>query len=181
MYEKSISRRSFIRVSATGVGSMCIVGCYNSSRSQYLALTLQEAAIVDALADQIIPPDEFAGGKEAGVTHFIDKQLDGFYSGFLPMYKTCIAALNTLSVDLYGKEFIELEFETQFQYLTDIAAGKYNDKNWGDYSGSAFFGTLRSHCMQGYYGSPRHGGNKNYVSYKMLKLDYPLIIGRNVH
>jgi gluconate 2-dehydrogenase gamma chain len=181
MNEKSITRRNFIRVTATGISSVSILGCYNLSRSAYVALTLQEAAIIDALADQIIPPDEFAGGKEAGVTRFIDKQLDGFYSGFKPMYKTCIAALNTLSVDLYGKEFIELEFESQFQYLTDIESGKYNDKDWGEYSGSGFFGTFRSHCMQGYYGSPRHGGNRNYVSYKMLKLDYPLIIGRNVH
>jgi gluconate 2-dehydrogenase gamma chain len=31
----------------------------------------------------------------------------------------------------------------------------------------------------GFYGSPRHGGNKDYISYRMLGLDYPLIIGRN--
>jgi len=33
--------------------------------------------------------------------------------------------------------------------------------------------------MQGYYGSPRHGGNKDNMSYKMLKLDYPVVIGQN--
>jgi len=33
--------------------------------------------------------------------------------------------------------------------------------------------------MQGFYGSPRHGGNKNNVSYKMMRLDYPVIIGQN--
>jgi gluconate 2-dehydrogenase gamma chain len=33
--------------------------------------------------------------------------------------------------------------------------------------------------MQGYYGSPIHGGNKDYMSFNMLGLDYPLIIGQN--
>jgi hypothetical protein len=33
--------------------------------------------------------------------------------------------------------------------------------------------------MQGFYGSPRHGGNSNYVSYKMMKLDYPHVMGQN--
>jgi gluconate 2-dehydrogenase gamma chain len=33
--------------------------------------------------------------------------------------------------------------------------------------------------MQGYYGSPRHGGNKNFISYKMIGLDEPQIIGEN--
>ena len=33
--------------------------------------------------------------------------------------------------------------------------------------------------MQGFYGSPRHGGNKDYASYRMLGLDYPNIIGQN--
>jgi len=42
-----------------------------------------------------------------------------------------------------------------------------------------FFDLLLDRTMQGFYGSPRHGGNKNYMSFKMLKLDYPLLIGQN--
>jgi gluconate 2-dehydrogenase gamma chain len=78
-------------------------------------------------------------------------------------------------------EFTSLDLDTQFEYLTDIESGKYNEMDWDGYTPSSFFSTLRDHCLQGYYGSPRHGGNKNYVSYRMMKLDYPLIIGRNVH
>jgi gluconate 2-dehydrogenase gamma chain len=33
--------------------------------------------------------------------------------------------------------------------------------------------------MQGFYGSPRHGGNRDYLSYRMLGIDYPQVIGRN--
>jgi gluconate 2-dehydrogenase gamma chain len=37
---------------------------------------------------------------------------------------------------------------------------------------------LRRHTMQGYYGSPRHGGNKDAVSWRMLNLSEPMLRGR---
>lgn len=178
---KSISRRNFIRMSAIGAGCLCLTGCYNAPGHYHYVLTAEEAGIVDSLADQIIPPDEFAGGSEAGVTNYIDRQLAGFYNDQVDMYRTCLKALDKTCKEVYGKEFTALDFDTQLEYLTEIEEGKYNDADWHGYTASSFFGTLRNHCLQGFYGSPRHGGNKNYVSYRMMKLDYPLIIGRNVH
>jgi len=32
--------------------------------------------------------------------------------------------------------------------------------------------------MQGYYGSPRHGGNRDAISWRMLGLDEPPLRGR---
>jgi gluconate 2-dehydrogenase gamma chain len=84
-------------------------------------------------------------------------------------------------METFGKGFAGLEFNTQFEYLTDIESGKYNSADWNGYTPSAFFNTLRNHCLQGYYGSPRHGGNKDHVSYRMMNLDYPFLVGRNHH
>ena len=178
---KSISRRNFIRMSVIGAGCLCTAGCYNMPSSYYSILTREESEILDALADQIIPPDDYAGGSEAGVTNYIDRQLAGFYGEHVPMYKACLKALDKTCIEVYGKRFTALGFERQFEYLTDIESEKHNEADWDGYRASSFFGILRDHCLQGYYGSPRHGGNKNYVSYRMMKLDYPLIIGRNVH
>ncbi|MFO7923519.1 MAG: gluconate 2-dehydrogenase subunit 3 family protein [Bacteroidales bacterium] len=178
---KSISRRNFIKMSAAGAGCLCLTGCYNLPASYHYILTAGEAELLDALADQIIPPDDFSGGKDAGVTNYIDRQLAGFYSEHTDMYRKCLSALNSTFLEIYGKEFTEADFDKQREYLMDIEGGKYNDRDWHGYTASSFFGTLRNHCLQGYYGSPRHGGNNNYVSYRMMKLDYPLIIGRNVH
>jgi len=33
--------------------------------------------------------------------------------------------------------------------------------------------------MQGFYGNPRHGGNRDYASYRMLGLDYPQLVGQD--
>ena len=178
---KAISRRNFIKISAIGAGCLCLTGCYDPPGSYRYIFTAKEAEIVDALADQIIPPDDYAGGSVAGVTNYIDRQLAGFYNDQADMYKSCLEALNKTCKEIYGKEFTALDFDTQFEYLTDIDSGKYDDRDWDGHRASTFFGTLRDHCLQGYYGSPRHGGNKNYVSYRMMRLDYPLIIGRNVH
>ena len=41
-----------------------------------------------------------------------------------------------------------------------------------------FFELVRSHTMQGYYGTPRHGGNRDAVSWRMLGLDEPPLRGR---
>ena len=178
---KSISRRNFIRMSAAGAGSLCLASCYTGNGSQYRVLTNEEARIVDSLADQIIPPDEYAGGSEAGVTRFIDRQLAGFYSEHTRMYRVCLKGFEETCIKVYGEGFTGLSLEKQFEYLSNIESGKYNDPEWEGFTLSSFFGTLRNHCLQGYYGSPRHGGNKNHVSYRMMKLDYPLIIGRNHH
>jgi gluconate 2-dehydrogenase gamma chain len=34
---------------------------------------------------------------------------------------------------------------------------------------------VRNHTLEGYYGSPRHGGNRDAVSWRMLGLDEPPI------
>ena len=41
----------------------------------------------------------------------------------------------------------------------------------------AFFELVRAHTMQGYYGTPRHGGNRDAVSWRMLGLDEPPLAG----
>ena len=53
-----------------------------------------------------------------------------------------------------------------------------NERVWKKGADRSFFELIRSHTMAGYYGSPRHGGNYMYVSYRMIGLDIPTIQGR---
>jgi gluconate 2-dehydrogenase gamma chain len=41
-----------------------------------------------------------------------------------------------------------------------------------------FFDLVRSHTLEGYYGAPRHGGNRDAVSWRMLGLAEPPVRGR---
>ena len=36
-----------------------------------------------------------------------------------------------------------------------------------------FFDLLLTHTRQGFYGDPRHGGNRDLVSWKMVGLPFP--------
>ena len=54
-----------------------------------------------------------------------------------------------------------------------IAVLKHAEEN-----SKAFFTLILTHTRQGFYGDPRHGGNRNMVSWKMLGLPFPPLRGR---
>lgn len=170
-----LSRRRFLKLSATWTGGFWLVGIPVTLTADYKILTREESEIMDALADCIIPPGEFAGGKEAGLTHFIDQQIDddGYLRRDRELYKTCLPALEQSSVERYGERFLRMGHTQQTDYLKRIEGGEYDDssaaKAWLPFKPSHFFGKMRDHCMMGFYGSPEHGGNKNFVSYRMIR------------
>jgi gluconate 2-dehydrogenase gamma chain len=134
---------------------------------------------MDAISEQIIPTDEWPGGKDAGVTNFIDKQLIGPYLRFQETYRKGLKLIRETCESAYKKRFEELAWDEQTLFLVTMESGKMDRKYWEEGFDRLFFGLIRNHSMQGYYGSPRHGGNRGNISYQMLRLDYPVIIGQN--
>jgi gluconate 2-dehydrogenase gamma chain len=45
---------------------------------------------------------------------------------------------------------------------------------------TAFFNLILEHTRHGFYGDPRHGGNRNRISWKMLRLPFPPLRGRQI-
>lgn len=181
MEAKVLSRRHFIQMAAVASGGILLMpGCANQAiKSLMRFFTDIEASLMDTIVEQIIPTDEWPGGKDAGVTNFIDKQLMGPYSRYQATYRNGLKAILETCKAKFQKKFEELQWEKQTQFLETMEAGKMEGELWKDELDSLFFGLINSHSMQGYYGSPRHGGNKDNISYQMLKLDYPVILGQN--
>ena len=174
------TRRRFMALSVMGVGGLCVLSrCTNFSSSRWRFFTEQESILMDALAEQIIPTDEWPGGSDADVTNFIDKQLVGTYSRYQETYRRGLTAIQETCKSSLHKRFEELSWDEQTFFLKSMEAGKAQGKIWEKGFDMQFFGLIMDHSLQGFYGSPRHGGNKNYISYKMIKLDYPVIIGQN--
>jgi gluconate 2-dehydrogenase gamma chain len=136
--------------------------------------------LVEAVSDQIIPPDQDPGGKEAGVANFIEIQLAGPYTRFQKDYREGLAKIEATSMTLHRKSFLDLSFDQQTELLVLLESNKGPSSVWSAEQSGKFFRLIRDHCLQGFYGSPRHGGNRNYVSWKMLGLDYPQVCGRVV-
>ena len=173
------ARREFIRTMTVAAGGATLIpGCGKAPRP-WRFFTEQEAAAVAAIAEQIIPADEDPGAIDAGVPNFIDKQLVGPYKRFQERYRSGIAGVDAASREMRGKAFVEMGWDDQTALLKAMESGKVKGPAWQEQTAAAFFDLIRDHTMQGFYGSPRHGGNRDYVSYRMLKLDYPQVIGQN--
>jgi gluconate 2-dehydrogenase gamma chain len=177
--ENKYSRRHFVQLAAIGTGGICLLPSCSGSDSEWRYFSDAEADLIDAIAEQIIPSDDWPGGKETGVTNFIDKQLEGPYRRFRSTYRKGIASIQETCSNLYKKKFEELTWDEQTAFLENMEAGKMNGPAWSGGFDRKFFELVRDHSMQAFYGSPIHGGNRNKISYKMMKLDYPLIIGQN--
>ncbi len=172
-------RRRFLKtVGVVAGGASVLSGCRRTPLA-WRFLTDEEARVVVAIGEQIIPADQDPGATYAGCTNFIDKQLVGPYRRFQGAYRTGIAGVQESSAALFGAPFESLSWDRQTAVLQRLEAGKAPGATWRKHAADAFFEMVRDHVMQGYYGSPRHGGNRDYVSYRMIGLDFPQIIGQN--
>jgi gluconate 2-dehydrogenase gamma chain len=173
------NRRRFLKTSVAGMAGMTILSECSKPISTFRFFTDEEAKVISAMTEHIIPKDDDPGAADANVINFIDKQLVNYLKEFQNLYRTGVEGILETSNIRKGKPFYELEQNDKFQMMCDLESGNVEGDTWKEINPVSFFQTIREHTMMGFYGSPRHGGNKDYVSYKMLGLDYPFIIGRN--
>jgi gluconate 2-dehydrogenase gamma chain len=96
------------------------------------------------------------------VLYYIDRQLSGSLARFRGDYKTGIPALSRACREQTGHEFMGLSPAERKHFLKGIEAG-HSDAD-------RFFQLVVDHTMQGFYGRPIHGGNKEEVSWNMLDI-----------
>lgn len=185
-----VTRRKILKLAAVGtvgaaLGLGSAVGITNwahwgsATPSPYRFLSENEAKLLIPICEQIIPRDDAPGATDAGVIHYIDRQLAGVLARHQQSYRLGLESFRKTCLEVYKTAFEELAFERQADALRLIEAGKAPQELWGDRSQRAFFDLVLDHTRQGFYGSPRHGGNRNYASYRMLGLAYPNLIGQN--
>jgi len=173
-----LNRRAFLQAALTAAAAAGAGVACSRNGSPWRFFTLDEARTLASMVDQIIPPDQDAGAVWAGVINYIDRQLCGPYQAFQQTYRYGLAAVDQTSQSTYGKVFADLESHQQIELLHSLENGKGPSGVWKQLSSAEFFGNVVDHTMQGFYGDPRHGGNREGVSWKMLNLPYPPIRGR---
>ena len=88
-----LDRRTFLKTGVAGFGSIMLMPSCLRQTSPYLFFTPEEARCVIALCEQIIPADEYGGGAtEAGVIHYIDRQLVAVFDYDQVIYQQGLAA-----------------------------------------------------------------------------------------
>ncbi len=156
-----------------------------------------ERAAIEAAAARIVPSDEGPGAREAGVIEYIEGllatddvdtdvsprekkeyanfvlgsmggrteeqqatlfKLNGLGSRHRQAYRDGVVELDRLAAGLRsGADFCGLDDAGQDQVL-----GILDERN------DPFFTLLLTHTMEGFYGHPRHGGNKDRVGWQVL-------------
>ena len=156
----------------------------------YTYFTEPEAAFLEAAVERLIPTDEHGpGARSAGVAFFIDQQMVGvfgtgakMYTGgpWLPgngnqgyqlrqspaeLYRQGIAATNAYCETTYQKTFAELSAAHQDDVLTGLDTGKITFDNP---PAKVFFEMLLQNTVEGFFGDPLYGGNRDKVGWKLV-------------
>lgn len=165
---------------AAGIGTTAgLARWIRTEPAPYRFFSEAEARLLIPMCEQIIPRDDTPGATDAGVIFYIDRQLSSVFSRHQQTYRLGLKSFRKTCLQVYQTPFEQLEFARQTEALRLIESGKAPKELWGNPSSSTFFNLVLDHTRQGFYGSPRHGGNRDYASYRMLGLAYPNLIGQN--
>ena len=119
-----LTRREFIRLAGIITAGLSFVsGCLTPRRADEKVLSDDEESLLNAIVEQIIPTDEWLGGRDAGVVNFIQKQLEGPYRRFQGDYRKGLAAIMRNCLEKFNKKFEALPWEQQTSFLTDMESG----------------------------------------------------------
>jgi gluconate 2-dehydrogenase gamma chain len=168
MKEKNgtLARRDFMIASAAA-GTALLSGCFSAHNAGWEFLTDENAATLKAICDQIVPADDFPSASQAGVLTYIDRQLTRHYRRHRKVYLAGLEQANRISRERFGTVLESVSPQQQLAVVTAL-----------DSKNHQFFELVREHTLEGYYGSPRHGGNRDAVSWRMLGIDEPPLRGR---
>lgn len=170
MYQISTPRREFIKKSLIGFGGFVFLQRCSMEPNYWKFFTNKEGSLLEAIAEQFIPADEDPGAKEACVVNFIDTQLGKHYIRFQQTYRSGLKAFQSTCKAVTNRNFESLNAAEQIAFLEKMEHNDVPKDHWTAQQPASFFRLMLSHCMQGFYGDPRHGGNCNHVSYAMIEL-----------
>jgi gluconate 2-dehydrogenase gamma chain len=140
---ESIDRRSFVALAAVAT----------ASAAELKVFTEEEAKWISSIQNQIIPEDDSPGAVQAGCLQYLDRQLGSALSRFVSSYRNGLKAFQQKE-----PQFLEMNAAQQIEVLQKL------DRD-------PFFEMLVDHTMQGFYGSPEHGGNRDEASWKMMGIE----------
>jgi hypothetical protein len=129
-------------------------------------LSQRQRRCLQAVVDRIIPADEFPSGWEAGAGDYLLRQLETDLASRLAAYRGGLDAVDEEAQRVAGRTFAELDCSLQDEILVWIEAGEVA-ASW-PVNPIIWFHMLVDHVIEGYYGDPGNGGNRDAVSWRMI-------------
>ena len=171
MSDDTSSRRAFLRVLSTAIGSTWLTlewpsvmaaahDAHTATRNAVpyaKFLTESEAADVAAITAQIIPTDATPGAREAGIGEFIDRALATFFQRLAPTFRSQLAEFRAACSVRYPAvaSFAALSSEQQIEFLQSVER-------------TPFFSSIRLLTLIGMFAMPDYGGNRGGIGWMLL-------------
>jgi gluconate 2-dehydrogenase gamma chain len=156
---------------------------------QMKALSPGDASTIAAFCERLIPSDATGpGAKEANVVRYIDRALAGDLRAFRPAYVAAVKAINAYSQSRFGAEFTAITTSQQDAILNDMDLNRTTSQDPSVVrvagastaqflpNAKAVFEMIRTHAVQGMFGDPAHGGNVNFVGWKLVRFPGPRLV-----
>jgi gluconate 2-dehydrogenase gamma chain len=137
-----------------------------ASAAPYVTLTAAEAATLESVVARLIPRDgNGPGALEAGAARYIDGALANALAAQRPAYAAGLAALEAHARAKAGRAFADLPPERQDELIGDL---EQNRAPGFTPSSSAFFELVLGHTLEGTFGDPHYGGNRDFIGWELI-------------
>jgi gluconate 2-dehydrogenase gamma chain len=134
------------------------------------ALSDSQLEILAALVDRIIPKDELSpSASECGVTEYINRSLGDYLAAEKPAFIEGLEQTDAFARRTEDKAFVDLSAEKQDAVLTAIDNGTAE----GFANAKVFFNRARRLTLEGMFGDPYYGGNRNFAGWDLIRYPGP--------
>jgi gluconate 2-dehydrogenase gamma chain len=174
--QPEFSRRKLIVSSAfVPLAALTVVSpeaAQTTARPVATALSSDQMRILEAFVERLIPHDDLGpSAAEAGAQIYIDRALAGPNSGEKQMFLDGLAAMDAYARRTQGEAFAELEPEKRDAVMTAMDDGTAE----GFENARQFFARARRLTLEGMFGDPYYGGNKNFAGWDLIRYPGPLL------
>lgn len=134
------------------------------------ALSDAQLRLLAAFVDRIIPKDELGpSASESGVPEYINRSLADYLAGEKAAFIEGLESTDAFARRSQNKSFIDLLPEKQDAVLMALDNGSAE----GFPNARAFFNRARRLTLEGMFGDPYYGGNKNFAGWDLIKYPGP--------
>jgi gluconate 2-dehydrogenase gamma chain len=134
------------------------------------ALSEAQLRILAAFVDRLIPKDELGpSASECDVPVYINRSLGDYLASEKPAFIEGLEATDALARRTQNAAFVDLTPAQQDAVLTAIDNGSAE----GFPNARAFFNRARRLALEGMFGDPYYGGNKNFAGWDLIKYPGP--------
>jgi hypothetical protein len=164
-----ISRRSIITTAATAA-FVPVSALTAQTKAPETALNAAQMKTLEAFIDRLIPKDELGpSGVEAGAQIYIDRVLAGPNAAEKQLFVEGLSAMDDFAKRTQGAIMSELSPEKRDAVLTAMDNGQAE----GWQGARAWFNRARRLTLEGMFGDPFYGGNKNFAGWDLIRYPGP--------